>query len=278
MTFWDKLQQIDRRVIYIVMLLAMLLPFLYPLSIPLEYSRTTKDFYAKVDALQSGDKVLISMDYGPGGDADVHPQVEAVVRHLAKRGVKMVFTARWNAGPMFAEKAIQPLLASGELVYGESVANLGYFEGGNAALRRFATDIIGVVPKDINGSDVASLPIMQGVVGVADFALVIEFSSGSPGLADWVAHVQTPLGISLLCGAVTVNVPTSMPYVDAGQCAGLLQGLRGAAEYELMSGIPGTAGACMDAQSLGQVVIVSFILIGNIAYFASSRSKKTLKR
>lgn len=277
MSVWDKMQRIDRRIIYAVMLLAMLCPFLYPLSIPLNYSQTTKDFFALAEALQAGDRVLISVDYGPGGDADVHPQLEAVVKHLARKGVKMVFTARWNAGPMFAEKAIQPLIRSGQLVYGESVANLGYFEGGNAALRRFGTDIVGVVPQDINGMGVGSLPIMQGIVGVADFDLVIEFSSGSPGLADWIAMVQTPLSITLLCGAVTVNVPGLMPYIDSGQCAGLLQGLRGAAEYELMSDIPGTAGACMDAQSLGQVVIIAFILVGNIAYFMSTRGRQAVK-
>jgi hypothetical protein len=67
--------------------------------------------------------------------------------------------------------------------------------------------------------------------------------------------------------------PQNEPYYQSGQLAGLLSGLRCAAEYEVRSGHPGRAAAGMDAQSLGHVVIILAICLGNLAYFLNARSK-----
>jgi hypothetical protein len=69
-----------------------------------------------------------------------------------------------------------------------------------------------------------------------------------------------------------------MPFVQAGQVKGLLQGLRGAAEYELLSGSAGIAAAGMDAQSLGHLLIIGSILVGNVAYFMSKKQPKNNKQ
>lgn len=274
MNIWEKLQAVDRRIIYAVMLVALIFPMLKPIGLPLSYSDTTMFFFDEVEKLQSGDVVLMSLDYSPGGSPDVHPQAVTVAQHLVQKGVKMVFVSFWAAGPMYAEQIINPYLESGDLVQGETVANLGYISGGSTAIRSFGGDVVGTQPRDFFNKPTNSLPILQGIKDCRDFALVIEFNSGNPGLSEWVQQVQGPLGIKILSGSVTVNVPQNMPYVNAGQVIGLLQGLRGAAEYENLSGNPGSAVAGMDAQSLGHLVIIAFILIGNIAYFVTGGHKK----
>jgi hypothetical protein len=103
-----------------------------------------------------------------------------------------------------------------------------------------------IVRKDFRGQDPQSYPIMEGIKDTRDFALVVDFVSGNPGIQEWVRQVQGPLGIKIAAGAVTVNVPTTMPFVQSGQVIGLLQGLRGAAEYELLMESPGPAVAKMD--------------------------------
>jgi hypothetical protein len=64
-----------------------------------------------------------------------------------------------------------------------------------------------------------------------------------------------------------------MPYVDSGQVAAILGGLRGAAEYEVISGLPGPSVAKMDAQSLGHVLVIGFIVVGNIAFFLDKKKE-----
>ncbi len=275
MSFWDKMQKIDRRIIYALLVIVVAFPLIRPLGLPLSYSDTTLKFFDEIEKLQPGDRVLISLDYAPSGAADVHPQTVAVSKHLIQKGVKIAFVSFWEAGPMFAEQIMQPYLDSGELVYGEDVVNLGYIPGANSAIRSFGFDCVGSAPKDLNGKDTASMPIMQGIKDCRDFDVVIDFVMGSPGTAAWVQQVQGPLGINLLVGSVVVEVPASMPFVQAGQVKGMLQGLRGAAEYELLSGSPGVASAGMDAQSLGHLLIIGFIVVGNVAYIMSKKESRS---
>jgi hypothetical protein len=58
------------------------------------------------------------------------------------------------------------------------------------------------------------------------------------------------------------------------QLTGLLAGLKAAAEYEFLLETPGTATSGMDAQSIAHLIIIIFIVIGNVNYW---RSKKTEK-
>ncbi|NLW17202.1 MAG: hypothetical protein GX033_06095 [Firmicutes bacterium] len=267
---WKKLQNIDRRIIYVLLILVTATPMIRPLAIPLTVNPAAQKFYDIMDAIPAGEKVLFSLDYAPSGAPDVHPQAMAVMKHMMQKGVGVVFISFWEAGPMFAEQLIRAYEAEG-LEYGVHFANLGYIPGGESAIKRFGEDVAGQVTRDFRNNNVSSLPIMQGVKDTRDFALVIGFSAGNPGIQEWVRQVQGPLGITLLAGAVTVSVPQYMPYVNAGQVQAMLAGLRGAAEYETVMGSPGPAVAKMDAQSLGHLVIIAFIIIGNLAYFLDKK-------
>jgi hypothetical protein len=65
-----------------------------------------------------------------------------------------------------------------------------------------------------------------------------------------------------------------MPYVKNEQLKGILAGMPGAAEYEALIGIRGIATNGMAAQSYGHIVIVLFIILGNLAYFITQRRER----
>jgi hypothetical protein len=81
--------------------------------------------------------------------------------------------------------------------------------------------------------------------------------------------------VPILVGATAVSVPGMMPFYPT-QISGILNGLAGAGEYEyllnLKYGYPYAQGPSLDAQSLGHVLILLFIVIGNIGYLLT-RSK-----
>lgn len=270
MNWISRLQNIDRRIIYVILIVVTAFPMLNPLGMPLKVSPLTQRVYDLVEAIEPGERVLMSLDYAPSGAPDVHPQAIAVTQHLMDKGVGVVYIAFWDAGPMFAESIIKPYEEEG-YQYGVHFANLGYVPGGETAIKRFGSDVPGTVRKDFRNKSLASLPIMEGIKDTRDFALVIDFVAGNPGIQEWVRQVQGPLGINLAAGSVTVQVPMTMPFVQSGQVKGMLQGLRGAAEYEVVMGKPGPSVAKMDAQSLGHLVIIFFILVGNIAYFLDKK-------
>ena len=269
MDFVSRLQNVDRRIIYILSSLVTGLAMISTSNLPLPISPGTTEFFNIVDALEPGDTVLFSLDYAPSGAPDVHPIAAAVMEHLMDKGVNVVSVSFWDAGPMFGEQLMRHYEELG-YEYGVHFANLGFVPGQETAIKRFGENV-GTVSRDFRGNPVSSLPIMEGIKDTRDFALVIDFVAGNPGIQEWVRQVQGSLGITLLAGSSTVNVPQTMPFVDSGQVKAMLAGLRGAAEYELVMGKPGASVAKMDAQSLGHIVIILFIVVGNIAFFLDKK-------
>ena len=61
--------------------------------------------------------------------------------------------------------------------------------------------------------------------------------------------------------------PDLYSFYQSGQLKGLLAGLVGAAEYEILLNRPGKANAGMTIQSFVHLAVILLILAGNIAFF-----------
>lgn len=275
MKWYDRLQNIDRRVIYVLLLLVTLIPLLRPLNIPLEVGQSARDVYEIIEGLNpEEDVVLLSFDYGPGSGIDIHSIPTAVIEHLVQRGIRWVAVSFYPDGTLMHDRIVSGLEARGiELEYGIDYANLGFMAGDEAAIRTFALDCLSI-GTDTRGNKTANLPIMEGITDVRDFSFVHGFTQQDIGLVGWLRQAVDPMGIDFALGIVGVMVPNAMPYYNSGQLTGLLGGLRGAAEYETLIQQPGLAVSMMDAQSMGHLLIISFIVIGNVAYFMSKRAEK----
>ncbi|MGB2697598.1 MAG: hypothetical protein WBD28_07045, partial [Candidatus Zixiibacteriota bacterium] len=101
-----------------------------------------------------------------------------------------------------------------------------------------------------------------------------NISGGLPGTKEWILQVVTRFHIPLVSGCTAVVAPEFYPYLQSGQLKGLLGGMKGAAEYEKLVGKIGLGRRGMDSQSVSHIVVFLFILIGNIAYFATRKGKK----
>jgi hypothetical protein len=266
------LSNVDRRVLYVVLILAVLYPLVKPLGLPFRVSGWTQNFYNAVDKLQAGDTMLMSIDYSVSGAPDVHPQAQAVFKHALSKKVKVVFVAFVTEGVEFANQMMAAAEKEGKK-YGEDFVSLGFAPGVEVAISAFAQDILKVFPKDVRGNATADLPLMKNLKTAGDFKLITEFATGIPGPAEWIRQVQTRYKVPIASGVVTVMGPQTEPYYQSGQLVGLLSGLRSAAEYEVAMKAPGSATAAMDAQSMGHVALVLFVVLGNIAYL-SEKGKK----
>jgi hypothetical protein len=153
--------------------------------------------------------------------------------------------------------------------YGTDYVNLGYMAGGIVTLLGMGASIPNTFPTDYGGTPVGQIPLMQEVEDFDDIAIVMEVSAGTPGTREWVQQVQSRFGVTLGSGVTAVSAPNFYPYIQSGQLVGLLGGLKGAAEYETLVGAPGDATKGMDAQSIVHALIVLFIILGNVTYFAT---------
>lgn len=268
---------LDRRWLYALLLLVVVFPLLRPLGIPVEVTASTSQFVAAVNKLQAGDKMLLAFDYSIGGGADVDPQAQIVLTHALSRGVKVVEVAYVDTGLTYAQKSADLWESKGK-VYGEDILLLGYASGVETAISAFAQNIAQVFPTDVRGKPIDSYPIMDGIHTAGDFKLIAEFATGIPGPAEWIRQVVTRYNVPLGCGVVAVMGPQNVPYLQSGQLVGLLGGgLKSAAEYEIAVKMPGAATAAMDAQSLGHVVIVLFVILGNLLFFVERQERKAKK-
>lgn len=266
----ERLQSIPKAWIHVILLVVLAGPLLKPIGIPIQISDEVRTSFNAIDSLAPGSIVVFGFDYAPGSAAEMEPQALAILEHLAEKQVKVIGISFQAQGPQMAEKAFANT-AWAEKEYGVDYINLGYRAGGQAAVAAFASDIPGTFSTDYSGKPSTSFPIMQGIKTAADIDMIITIAPGQPGPEDYVRQVYGTYRTRIIAGVPAVAITQVAPYVQAGQIEGILGGLPGAAEYELLVEKPGTAVAAMDAQSLAHLLIIILIILRNIPNFFGAK-------
>tara|TARA_A100000164_G_scaffold123082_1_gene108982 strand:- start:1880 stop:2779 length:900 start_codon:yes stop_codon:yes gene_type:complete len=290
-----KLGKLDRRFIFILIGLSVLIPLLRPdwINIPIKTTSNSRIVFEELNSLKSGDKVLLSFEYGASTKPEIHPMSVAVLQHLFSKGIKVYTVPLWPEGLMMAKFAIEEVVSSNLFKVKEHVdyVSLPYKAGGEIIIRGIATDLRSIFTQDINNTLLSEIPMMNGVNNISDFDFVFDLSAGVPGNAEWVQFACDEYNIPLSSGCTSIMVTDAIPYVESGQIRGILAGMPGAAEYEQMvfeylntnrnneylnkkvSIVPGKATSRMSAQSIAHLLMVVFIIFGNISYYLTRRNK-----
>ncbi len=276
MSLVEKIRNIDRRIIFTIIALAIIVPLLIPVGFPIKVSPSVRNLYDELESLHSGSKVLISFDFGASTYPEIYPMSMAILRHLFKRGVKPIIMGLWPEGVPFAERALAVTTEEAGKVYGEDYVNLGFKAGGIVVMQALGRSIEEAFPEDAYGTPIGDIPLMKDVRNYDDITMVIDLSAGDPGIPAWVMIAQGRFGKKVGGGCTAVSAPQYFAYLQAGQLVGLMGGMKGAAEYETLIKKKDLGTAGMDAQSVAHVVIVIFIIIGNITFFVerARRGKK----
>jgi hypothetical protein len=156
---------------------------------------------------------------------------------------------------------------------GVDFVHLGFKEGRQIVMESMGRSLRQTFPVDRDRRPVGEIPLMQEVDKYDDFAMLINISAGSPGVKEYVQVVQSQYGIRMVGACTAVSGPDYVPYYDSGQMLGLAAGMKGAAEYEQLVGLPGTATAGMVAQSTTHLLLVAFIVFGNVMFFLARKRR-----
>ena len=271
-----KIGSVDRRWIFLIIAVVVMVPLIVPVGLPIRPTDTTKDVYDAIEALPTGSKVLLSIEYSPSTRPENHPMTISIMRHLFKNNHKVFITCLWPDGQFMAQDAISQV-AKNEFnkVYGEDYVFLGFRPGNEAVVKGIVSNLRKLYTVDVYQEKIENIPLMEGIKNFKDFDFLFSSSAGFPGTIEWVQYASDPTGVPMATGVTSIQVNEVMPYVQAGQMVGVLAGMPGAAEYEALIGQKGSATSGMDAQSVAHLVIVLFIVLGNIAYFIErDRAKK----
>ncbi len=271
-----KLGHIDRRYIFVIIAVVVMLPLFYPLGLPIRATESTRDSFEAMEGLEPGSKVLLSFEYGPSTKPELHPMAIGVLRHLFRNGHQVYVTCLWPDGQFMALEALQDIAEDEyNLNYGTDYVLLGFRPGNEAVIKGIVSDLRKMYTVDAYGTLIEEIPMMNGISRFSDFDFLFSASAGYPGTVEWVQYAADPTGVPMSTGTTSIQVNEVMPYVQAGQIQGILAGMPGAAEYESLIEVPGIGTSGMDAQSIAHLVIVLFIIFGNISFFLErQRSKK----
>jgi len=280
------LGSLDRRIIFLIVGLSVLIPLLKPewIDLPIRPTPESQIVFDEINKLNAGDKMLLSFEYSPSTKPEIHPMAIAILKHLYAKNIQVYGFALWPDGNFMSTEAFSEVSDDYDKKYGVDYVNLGYKPGGEAVIKGIASDIRTLYPVDLQGTSINDIPMMKDVVNIEDFDFVFSLSAGYPGSKEWVQYACDPKNIPLSTGCTSIQVTDIMPYVENDQIRGILAGMPGAAEYESLVEAelekmeiavkPGEASGMMAAQSIAHVVIVLFIIFGNISYFITRKKNR----
>lgn len=292
MDFWNRLQRIDRRWIYLVIWLVVMVPLIKPFPVKPVASPPTQRLFDHIDTMPEDKALVISVDYSPDTQAELHPMTIALFRHAfaTRRKVGVVATSVYGLG--LAEDALREAkrgfdsLATNRedsIISGEDFLFWGWTTPLLTMMIGMGEKIANVFPVDYYGVPTESLPMTRHVKNYSDVGILVSIAGSSMPIS-WVAYAQTQFGLRIGCGTTAVSAADYYTYLNSGQFTGMLAGMRGAAEYEELTRERMTelgmdchyrnrGTEAMSSQTAAHLAIITFIIIGNVAYFVTRRRK-----
>lgn len=267
---------IERRVIFFVLFLAVMMPLIFPIGWKSDVSPHVQMVYDLVERTPAASIAIISFDYDPATNTELQPMAYALIEHAWKKNQKIIAIALWPQGAQLADEAFNRVLQKfPDKKLGIDYINLGYKVGGIVTIQAMGRDIREVFPSDVKGTPLAEIPLMSSFKNLANAAYIVSLSAGDPGLKQWIMAAHDKFGVSVTGGTTAVSAPGFLPYVNQqNQLEGLLGGLKAASEYETLINVIGPATVKMDSQSVAHVLILIFVLIGNIKAWRTRRLKR----
>ncbi len=270
---WQKLAYFDRRIIFIFIFVAVLIPFLTTWDIPLGYTTpSTQSLYDTIEGLPPRTPIMLVFDYGPASMPELDPMAVALSRHIFSRDLRLVGVTLVVTGTQMCENAVAPVAAQMGKEDGTDWVNLGYKPGDIVLIDRMGQSIADAYPTDAQGRSTRQLPVMEGIRNYDDIGLIIDLASGTaPG--SWIVFAHDPYKVKLAAGITAVMATDYYPFLQTGQLIGMLNGLKGAAEYEELINHRALGTLGMASQSVAHLLIILFVILGNIGYFAITRRR-----
>lgn len=268
-----KLENIDRRYIYLVIAICIIVPFLTGIIMPIRVSPPVQASFDAAEKLPESSVVMISIDYEAASQPELQPMLIAILHHLFSRNLKVLMLAHWPLGFPLGQDALAIVAGKYDKKYGVDYVNLGYRPGVSSVMLGIGREIRDFFPSDYAGTSLDSLELTKNVHNYGNIALLIGLEAGATG-DYWVRIAGAQFGAKIVLGGTAVCAPDMYPYMQAKQIEGIIGGLKGAAEYEKLIDYKGNATRGMTAQSVGHLAILAFIILGNIGYFVLRKNTK----
>ncbi len=283
----DLMSRIDRRIIYLLLLVVVTLPLVFPSARSVRVMPPVEKLYHAIDGVPEDKALIIDFDYDPQTLPELEPMGFAVLRHAFKKRIKVLALSLYVQPLGLAQNALTSVTEefnsiatsnADSIIYGRDYVFLGWQPPPLIPILGMGESIVNVYRNDYYGNRTDTLPIMKEIRNYSDVGLLVSLSSGDPP-KWWIEYAQNRFGIKVGAGITAVSASEFYPYLQTGQFSGLMVGMKGAAEYEeqiereLNIKARRRASESLPSLTYAHLVIMLFIVIGNTGYFISRRSK-----
>lgn len=266
----SRLTNIDSRIIWLLLLFVVGIPLKYPMGLPVQVSPNTRDFYDTLTDAK-GAVIALALDTAPAGLAELGPQMTAIL-HIARENNNKIIMVGWNVNAGFYADTYLPKVFQDvwDTQYGVTFVNLGYIPGQETGMKQFAENTWSI-ESDHYGNAIDQLPIMENIRSASDLDYIIEFCWNIDLPQSIMRQFIAPGYTKMLAASTALVYPSLLPFIGPDKTIkSAVKGLDGAAQLELLSGHPGEALKGTDAQSLAHIMLIIFIVLGNIGLISRS--------
>jgi hypothetical protein len=281
MSFYERMMNLDRRWVYLVIGVVVVVTAIWSFAVPMYITPEARSVYDFVDGLVPGEVLMIGVDYAPEVMAELHPMAYAITRQCFAKDAKLLLCCLHQNGPGMVEQVIAQVAEEYDKVNGVDYVYLGYKPYPGITILAMGQNFRIPFPEDYYGTPLDSLPMMKNMTNFDNVKAIINISGGS-GTEYWINYANGRYNAKLAIGVTGVMTADYYPFLQSGQIFGLIGGMKGAAEYEYLAEKGGYisrekgqlwASKSMPIQTTTHIVIILFIVIGNVGYFMSKRKK-----
>ncbi len=311
--FWSKLQAVDRRILYAILIVAVVCGLYIKVDVPAKAADSSVMFYKSFQELDLDKPVLLQSDWTNSTRGESQGHLEAILKMLAYRRQKFVlFSLADPQAPQVARNVLrfvnETLPEDKKLVLGRDYVDLGFFPNAEGTTQGMAVNLRstwqGRKTKTPDGQeiDIFRSDVLKNVRKIEDVAAVVYITAS----ATVDVGIQRLGGrVKLLCMCTGVVGPTLLPYFSSGQLSGVAIGLKGVYDIEMMmyfginkrqadgkdprvtsTNVQGVIEPIEGYQHVGRgktyyaalnvvlALLIVAIVVGNVAMFASGQNKR----
>ena len=287
MKIYERMMQIDRRIIYAILFIVVTIPLVFPAVLRVTAMSPDEKLFTAVDNTPKDKAIILDCSYAPQIKAEVEPMATAILRHAFKTRKKVLVLSLYVEMIGLATRVLNQVVKeynsvaqtrADSLIYGRDYVFLGWQPPPIVPMLGMGESISNIYVVDYYGNQTDTLDMMKSIKNYSNISILVALS-GSRIPISWVAYAQNRYGLPVGVGCTAVSGADFYPYYQTGQFTGLMVGMKGAAEYEeLVESNYGVKGRRMASEAMlsltyAHLVIILFIIIGNIGFFLERRRR-----
>jgi len=266
----------DRRLLFLAVAAVMVVALIWRVPQSIEPGPTVRSVYEHIEGLPARSVVLLAVDFDPQAKAELQPITEALLHHCFRRDIAVIGMSFWPQGATLGNHIFDSVAAQYEgKEPGEDYVYLGYKPGTMAqVITNMGESFKSTFPQDYSNRSTTGMPLLNTARSLRQVDYMIDLAAGATVTA-WIIYGRDKYGFEMAAACTAVSGPELYVYLDSKQLNGLVAGLRGAADYEVLLDKPGLGMGGMFAQSVIHVVIVALVIAANVLLFARSFRTRT---